>query len=81
MGLIDLIRGNTGNQNASEVGKKFGIGKNQITALLAVAAPLVISYLHKKTQDNPEEADKLNAALDKDHDGSILDNPAQAAAF
>ena len=79
MGLIDLITGNTGNQVAAEAGNKFGIGKNQIIALLAVAAPLVISYLQKKTQDNPDEADKLNAALDKDHDGSILDNPEQAA--
>ena len=33
----------------------------------------------KKTQDNPAEAHNLNAALDKDHDGSILNNPVQAA--
>jgi hypothetical protein len=78
MSLIDLITGNTGDQVAEQAGNKFGIGKNQIIALLAVAAPLVISYLSKKTQQSPEEADKLNAALDKDHDGSILNNPAQA---
>lgn len=77
MGLLHLITGNTGNQVAQEAENKFGVSKNQIIALLIVAAPLVISYLKKKSE-NPDEADKLNAALDKDHDGSILNNPSQA---
>ena len=80
MNLIDLITGNAGNQVASQAENKFGISKNQIIALLAVAAPLVISYLRKKSQENPNEAEALNNALDKDHDGSILDNPAQVEA-
>ena len=80
MSLIDLITGNAGNQVASEAENKFGISKNQVIALLAVAAPLVISYLKKKSQENSEEADALNNALDKDHDGSILNEPSQAAA-
>jgi len=77
MSLLDLITGSTGNQVAEQAENKFGISKNQIIALLVVAAPLVISYLKKKSE-NADEADKLNAALDKDHDGSILNNPAQA---
>lgn len=79
MSLIDLITGNAGNQVASEAESKFGISQNQVIALLAVAAPLVISYLKNKSQD-AKEADALNSALDRDHDGSILNNPAQAAA-
>lgn len=77
MGLLDLITGSTGNQVAEQAENKFGISKNQIIALLVVAAPLVISYLKKKSEDS-DEADKLNATLDKHHDGSILNNPAQA---
>lgn len=80
MSLIDLITGSAGNQVASQAENKFGIDKNQIIALLAVSAPLVISYLKKKAQDDPNEAEALNSALDKDHDGSILYDPAQAAA-
>lgn len=80
MSLIDLITGSAGNQVASQAENKFGIDKNQIIALLAVSAPLVISYLKKKAQDDPNEAEALNSALDKDHDGSILNDPAQAAA-
>lgn len=77
MSLLDLITGSAGNQVAEQAENKFGISKNQIIALLVVAAPLVISYLKKKSE-NAEEADKLNATLDKHHDGSILSNPAQA---
>ena len=80
MSLIDLITGNAGDQVASQAENKFGISKNQVIALLAVAAPLVISYLRKKSQDDPNEAEALNNALDKDHDGSILDNPSQVEA-
>jgi len=77
MSLLDLITGSIGNQVAEQAENKFGISKNQIIALLVVAAPLVISYLKKKSED-ANEAEKLNAALDKDHDGSILNDPAQA---
>jgi len=79
MGLLDLLTGNAGNQVAENAENKFGVSKNQIIALLAVAAPLVISYLRNKSQDQ-NEAEALNSALDRDHDGSILDNPMQAEA-
>jgi hypothetical protein len=77
MSLIDLLTGSTSNQVAEQAENKFGISKNQIIALLAVAAPLVISYLRNKSQDS-NEAEALNNALDKDHDGSILDDASQA---
>lgn len=79
MSLLDLLTGNTGNQVATQAENKFGVSKTQILALLAVAAPLVISYLRNKSQDS-KEAEALNNALDKDHDGSILDDVSQADA-
>lgn len=79
MSLIDLLTGNTGNEVAQQAENKFGISKNQVIALLAVAAPLVISYLRNKSQDS-KEAEALNTALDKDHDGSILNDSSQLEA-
>ncbi|WP_343659952.1 DUF937 domain-containing protein [Chryseobacterium sp.] len=76
MSLIDLLTGNTGNQVAEQAENKFGISKNQVIALLAVAAPLIISYLRNKSQDS-KEAEALNNALDKDHNGSILNDASQ----
>ena len=77
MSLLDLITGNTGNQVAEQAENKMGISKSQIIALLAVATPLVISYLRNKSK-NAADAEALNNALDKDHDGSILNDPSQA---
>ncbi len=77
MNLIELITGSAGSQVATKAENKFGIDKKQIIALMAVAAPLVISYLKKKSQEDPNEAEAINNALDKDHDGSILENPDQ----
>lgn len=79
MSLIDLLTGNTGNQVAEQAENKFGISKNQVIALLAFAAPLIISYLRNKSQD-AKEAEALNNALDKDHNGSILNDASQIEA-
>lgn len=79
MSLIDLLTGNTSNQVAEQAENKFGINRNQVIALLAVATPLIISYLRNKSQD-AKEAEALNSALDKDHNGSILNDPSQVEA-
>ena len=69
MSLLDLIAGNAGETVATRAENKYGVSKNQILALLAVAAPLVISQLRNKAQDTAE-AEAINNALEKDHDGS-----------
>ncbi len=79
MSLLDLISGNAGTQVAQRAESKFGISQNQIIALMAVAAPMVISYLRTKTKDKAE-AESLNNALEKDHDGSILNDFSQIDA-
>ncbi|NAW51286.1 DUF937 domain-containing protein [Elizabethkingia argentiflava] len=77
MSLLNLITGNPGNQIAEQAENKMGVTKSQMIALLAVAAPLIISYLRNKSK-NTADAEALDKALDKDHDGSILNNPSQA---
>jgi hypothetical protein len=77
MSLIDLITGATGNKVAEDAERKFGISKGQMIGLAAVAVPLIIMYLKNKSED-ADEAESLNKALDKDHNGSILNNPSQA---
>ena len=72
MNLIELITGNAGNQVATQAENKFGISKTQVIALLAVAAPLVISYLRKKltsigSQVKIKAARGLGYSLEKDN--------------
>ena len=77
MSLIDLITGSTGTKVAQDAENKFGITKGQMIALAAIAVPLIIMYLKNKSED-ADEAEALNKALDKDHNGSILNNPSEA---
>ena len=77
MSLLDLLTGNSGDQVAQEAENRFGISKGQILALLAVAAPIIISQLRKNADKSPEEAENINNALNK-HNGSVLNNPAEA---
>lgn len=77
MSLLDLISGLSNSPAAEQSENKFGISKSQMIALAAVAAPLIISYLKNKSQDS-KEAESLNNALDRDHDGSILNDLSQA---
>ncbi|MBT2623726.1 DUF937 domain-containing protein [Chryseobacterium sp. ISL-6] len=79
MSLLDLLTGGTSNQVAEQAGNKFGISKNQVIALLAVATPLIISHLRNKSKD-AKEAEALNNALDKDHNGNILNDPSGVEA-
>ena len=77
MSLLDLLTGNSGDQVAQEAENRFGISKAQILALLAVAAPIIISQLRKNSEKSPEEAANINNALNK-HDGSVVNNPSTA---
>lgn len=76
MNLIELITGSTGQAVAQEVENKHGVSKGQILSLLGTAAPMIVSQLSQKSQST-EEAEALNQTLSKNHDGSILSNPAQ----
>ncbi|WP_187477451.1 DUF937 domain-containing protein [Amniculibacterium sp. G2-70] len=78
MSLLDLLTGNSGDQVAQEAENRFGISKGQILALLAVAAPIIISQLRKNSENSSEEAENINNALNK-HNGSVLNNPTEAS--
>ena len=77
MSLLDLLTGNSGDQVAQEAENRFGISKGQILALLAVAAPIIISQLKKNSEKSPEDAENINKALSQ-HSGSVLNNPSEA---
>lgn len=78
MSLIDLITGAIGNQAAENTSSKLGVDKSQWASLAAVAAPLIIGALRDNAQQSPAQAEAINNALARDHDGSILSNPAGA---
>ena len=67
--LNDALSGNTVNQISQTIGADEGTTANAIQA----AVPLLLGGLARNSQ-SPEGASSLLGALDRDHDGSVLDD-------
>jgi len=71
--LLEGLMGQLGGGTIENLGRQLGTDRNQTQNGLAAALPLLMGALSRNTQDK-SGADALGAALDRDHDGSILDN-------
>lgn len=74
MDLMDLLQGQLSGNLVNFLGEQAGVEDKEKTA---VATQGIISTLVSalaKNASTPEGAQSLNNALDRDHDGSILDN-------
>lgn len=72
--LLDLIQSQISDSVINEIGKKIGETDQQKTANAAQdAMSALLAGLAKNARD-PQGAASLNQALEKDHDGSMLDN-------
>lgn len=57
----------------SQIGQKIGADDQATNAALSMAVPLLVSALAKNAS-NPAGAQALQQAVDRDHDGSILND-------
>lgn len=74
MDILNLLQGPMKDVIIKQVGQQFGIKDTQKanTAVDGVVAMLMGAI--SKNASTPEGAESLNKALERDHDGSILDN-------
>ncbi len=73
MDLLDLIKGQMGDQVIDHLSKEVRADKETTNAAVDGAIATMISALSKNAQ-KPEKAQSLMSALERDHDGSVLDN-------
>lgn len=73
MDILGSIMSQLGDNEMNEIGNKLGVDKGQAATAMQGAIPVLLSALANNTKDS-NGAGALNNALDKDHDGSILDN-------
>ncbi len=73
MNLSDLLNSSIGQSIVESVAGQFGLDKNQASAAVNTAIPVILGGLNKNVQ-TPEGAESLNNALESKHDGSLLDN-------
>ena len=69
--LTKRILGELSNGGLSQISEQLGVDESRVDSTLSTAMPLLVSALAKNASQ-PEQAQSLLSALDKDHDGSIL---------
>lgn len=73
--LLEGLMGQLGGDALGNLASQIGADRNKTQAGVAAALPLLLGALSRNAQDG-NGAQALGAALERDHDGSILDDAA-----
>lgn len=71
--LEDLLGQQQGNQAVERISQSLGANPTVTNTAIQMALPMILSALANNALQ-PQGAEQLNNALQKDHDGGILDN-------
>ena len=72
-GLMDLLGGALNQGNIGQMAQQLGASENQVQSAIGMALPALLQGLQRNASD-PQGASSLMSALDRDHDGSILND-------
>jgi hypothetical protein len=73
MSMLDMLQQRLGGEAVQQIGKRLGTDPSTTQTAIAAALPMLVGALAHNAKD-PNQAGALATALQKDHDGSILDN-------
>lgn len=76
--IISLLLSQLGSGTTSQIGNKLGIDDSKVQQVIGMALPMLIGALNRNTSSSKSGAAALTDAIQRDHDGSILDNISQA---
>ncbi len=71
--LMNMLMQQMGGNAMDQLGSSLGMGKEKVSSATKSALPLLLGALAKNAS-NDKGRDSLFQALEKDHDGSALDN-------
>ncbi len=71
--LQDLLGAQQGSEALQEISSNVGAEPSAVNSAIQAALPMILGSLAKNAS-TPQGAESLNTALEKDHDGSILNN-------
>lgn len=74
--IVNLLSGALNKDTISQLAGKLDMDEDKTAGAISAAMPLLISALANNTS-KASGAESLNSALEKSHDGSILDNVSQ----
>jgi Bacterial protein of unknown function (DUF937) len=72
--LLDMLSQQLSPEVVRGMGKQIGADEKQTEQALSALLPMMVGGLAKNTTGNPQGAMKLSQALERDHDGSMLDH-------
>ncbi|MDH3403136.1 MAG: DUF937 domain-containing protein [Acidobacteriota bacterium] len=73
MSLVNVLMEQLGGGTARQIGQQLGLDESTASKAIAGALPMVVGGLARNAQQQGG-ADALLGALDRDHDGSVLDD-------
>ncbi|MCB1007328.1 MAG: DUF937 domain-containing protein [Acidobacteria bacterium] len=73
--LLDLLGGSLDSRSLGQLGAQIGATPQQTGAAVQAALPVLLGALQRNAA-SPQGASALAGALDRDHDGSVLDDVA-----
>jgi hypothetical protein len=71
--LLNLLAGQLGQQTVQQISSQLGADQGATEQAISAALPMLISALGRNVE-SPAGAQALTQALERDHDGSILEN-------
>jgi hypothetical protein len=75
MSLLDMLQQRLGNDAVQQISRQLGTDPGTTESAIAAALPMLVGALAHNAQD-PNQAGALSDALNRDHDGSILNDVA-----
>ncbi len=72
-GILDMITSQLDAGKINQIGRRIGANEAQAGTAVQAALPVILGQLTRNAQ-SPTQAGGLINALDRDHDGSILDD-------
>lgn len=75
--LLDQLTSQLSGDALESLSRSLGADRNQTQSAMSAALPVLLGALAKNAAQ-PSGAESLHHALDRDHDGSILDNLSSA---
>ncbi len=71
--LLDELQRQLTPETVANISRQLGADQETTEQAISAAVPMMIGGLSYNTHDNPEGAQALDRALERDHDGSLLD--------
>ena len=72
--LLDMLTAQLGGQTVTQMSQRVGADPASTQKALTAALPVLLGGLARNANRSPEDAQGLAQALERDHDGSVLDS-------